>query len=118
MIIALMGNDGSGKTTIAKELVKIFRQIYFFKKVKYLREFYYFIFSKLFRFLGNRISSVRKDLWSKKRRKKLYFWPYLVLLDQLLAYIYYKVFKRHEVIIADRYVYDFFNKLGVFRIFK
>ena len=106
MIIALSGNDGSGKTTIAKKLVEIFRDLGF--KVIYKHEYEYAILRILFKLIGqNRIEKSRKEMIvEKKKNWKYYLWPLLVWFDISLQYIYFKIFKRKSVIILDRYLYD------------
>jgi len=110
MIIALMGNDGSGKTTIGKELHRILKETFFFKDVEYREEFNYFILKYIFRAFKKQISSARKEFLNRQNRQKrkiFYIWPYLVWIDQILAYCYYRIFKRHKILILDRYAYDF-----------
>ena len=101
-----MGNDGSGKTTIAKELVKIFGELGF--EVIYKHEYEYAILRILFKLIGqNRIEKSRKEMIVEKKKSwKYYLWPLLVWFDILLQYIYFKIFKRKSVIILDRYLYD------------
>jgi len=59
MIIAFMGNDGSGKTTLAKEFKKRLDALGL--KVKYRAEFNYFLISFIFRLFGREhLKSVKK----------------------------------------------------------
>jgi len=105
MIIAFMGNDGSGKTTIAKELIKIFRDLEF--EVIYKHEYQYTILKLLFKLLGKRIESGRKKMIVDKEKSWKYFlWPFLVWFDGYLSYIYFKLFKRSSILILDRYLFD------------
>ncbi|GBF09809.1 hypothetical protein apy_15340, partial [Aeropyrum pernix] len=58
MIVALSGCDGSGKTTLATELSKILRKHGI--KVRYRKEFEYFLLKYLFKMLGTRIEKERR----------------------------------------------------------
>jgi len=106
MIIALMGNDGSGKTTIAKELVKIFRSLGF--EVVCKHEYEYAILKYLFRIVGlDKIESERRSMIIERRKSWKYcLWPFLVWLDIFLQYLYFKIFKRKAIVVLDRYPYD------------
>ncbi|MEM2175344.1 MAG: hypothetical protein QXI58_06960 [Candidatus Micrarchaeia archaeon] len=106
MIIALMGNDGSGKTTIAKELVKIFRGLGF--KVIYKHEYDYTLLKFIFKIIGNRrVEKERKKMILYKEKSwKYYFWPILVWFDVHCYLIYSKIFERNSIIILDRYLFD------------
>jgi len=108
MIIAFMGNDGSGKTTIAKEFVGIFSDLGF--KVIYRHEHQYTILKFLFGIIGmERVQSERKRMIAEKRESwKYILWPYLVWFDIFMSMIYFKLLKRREVVIMDRYFYDSF----------
>jgi len=106
MIMAFMGNDGSGKTTIAKELVKIFRDLGF--EVVYKHEYQYTILRLFFKIIGmEKIESERKEMIVEKRKSwKYYLWPYLVWFDICFSYVYFKLFRRREIVILDRYLHD------------
>lgn len=101
-----MGNDGSGKTTIAKGLVNILRELGF--NIIYKHEYEYTILKSLFKFIGiKKIESERKKMLVKKRKSwKYYLWPFLVSLDVSLSYVYFKLFKKKEIVILDRYLFD------------
>lgn len=65
MIIALMGNDGSGKTTIAKELKKLFEDIGF--EVIYKHEYEYTFLKILLRIFGHdKVEKSRKEMIIEK----------------------------------------------------
>lgn len=106
MIIALMGNDGSGKTTIARELEKIFNKLGF--EVIYKHEYEYTLLKFLFKLIGKkRLEKAKKEmLIERKKSWRYYFWPILVWFDTLLQYLYFKIFKRNSIVILDRYPYD------------
>jgi thymidylate kinase len=110
MIIAFMGNDGSGKTTLAKEFVGRLRVLGM--DVHYRAEFNYFLLGFLFRLLGEgKINKSRRLFLTKesKVQKPVYFkiWPYLVWLDLLLELLWNRLFKHKSIIVMDRYAYDF-----------
>jgi thymidylate kinase len=106
MIIAFMGNDGSGKTTIAKKVYKFFRRLGF--PVIYKHEYNYSILNLLFKVLGEkRVEKAREEMILKKVKSwRYYVWPNLVFFDVLLQWLYFKILKRGTIIILDRYPYD------------
>jgi thymidylate kinase len=106
LIIALIGNDGSGKTTTSRELAKIFREIGF--ETIYKHEYDYVFLKYLFKLTGRRkVEQSRKEmLEQKKKGLKFQAWPVLVWLDTFAQFAYYKIFKRNSVVILDRYPYD------------
>lgn len=101
-----MGNDGSGKTTIARKLEKIFRELGF--EVIYKHEYEYVLLRFLFKLIGKiKVEKARKEMLIEKRKSwKYYIWPILVWFDTLLQYLYFKIFKRNSIVILDRYPYD------------
>jgi len=115
MIITLMGNDGSGKTTIAKDLVRIFKDLGY--EVIYKHEYNYTILRFLFRIIGmEKIETERKKMLNENRKSlQYYLWPFLVWLDVCLSYFYFNFIKRKSIVILDRYLFDHFmsfKKLG------
>jgi|SRR5215216_660692 len=116
MIIAFMGNDGTGKTTISKQIREFFADIGF--KTVYKHEYEYTILRFLFRLVGERkVEKSRNEMLVQKKRSAINtLWPILVWFDLLLQYVYYSIFKRRAVIILDRYPYDqylSFKYLGI-----
>lgn len=109
MNIAFIGNDGSGKTTLSKNLHMYLNELGV--KNEYREEFNYFILNYFFKLLGKSIEKVRTNFIKKTAKPKIkwYFkvWPFFVLIDQFLLWSYIKIFKRREIVISDRYVYDF-----------
>jgi len=110
MIIAFMGNDGSGKTTLAKKFEKALIALGF--KVKYRTEFDYFLIALIFRLLGTeKVNKYRRLFLAKKDSDWTpnYFkiWPYLVWIDLILELLWHKIFNRDTIIVMDRYAYDF-----------
>lgn len=106
MIITFIGNDGSGKTTIAKDIYAIFKELGF--DVLYKHEYDYVLLKYIFRLIGkNNLEKSRKEMLVEKKRSLLYsIWPILVLFDVYLQFIYFKIFKRKTIILLDRYIYD------------
>jgi len=105
MIISLMGNDGSGKTTIATKLYDFFKEIGV--NVTYIHEYDYQILRFFFRIIGSkRLEKARADLIVQKKKGKYYLWPIIVWFDRLIHFIYLKLFMRNTVVILDRYPYD------------
>jgi thymidylate kinase len=109
MIIAFMGNDGSGKTTLSKNFSRYLKEVGI--ENEYREEFKYFILSYLFKLFEKKIKKIRIDFLKRKAKPKIrwYFklWPFLVLIDQFLFWLYLRIFKRNKIVILDRYVYDF-----------
>ncbi|MDK2372421.1 MAG: hypothetical protein QI197_03475, partial [Candidatus Korarchaeota archaeon] len=107
MIVAFVGNDGTGKTSLGKGLYSLLLELGV--AASYREEFRYFLLSYIFRILGGKISKLRSEFLSKdnKHRRIFGLWPYAVLVDQLLLLAYLRIRKRKEVTILDRYVYDF-----------
>ncbi len=106
MIIALIGNDGSGKTTTSKELATKFREIGF--ETIYKHEYDYVFLKYLLKLTGGkRVEESRKQMLDENQKGvKFLVWPALVWLDTLAQYIYFKLFKRNSIVILDRYPYD------------
>src|SRR5215211_2842044 len=116
MIIAFMGNDGSGKTTISRQIHKFFTDLGF--ETIYKHEYEYAIFGFLFKLIGKEKveKSRNKMLYQNKKPVSYTLWPILVWFDLLMQYVYYRIFKRRSVILLDRYPYDqylSFKYLGI-----
>jgi len=115
MIIAFLGVDGVGKTTIGRKLQKILAEKN--HKVEYRKEFDYFfikyvlkLYIKIFGY--KKFSKTRKKVIVTGEKSYYYkFWVWFVWLDYFLEYLLLKLSKRNKVIIMDRYVYDFLVSL-------
>jgi len=112
MIIALIGPDGSGKTTYAE-----FLQDYFEKRGKIVKIFYpfnYFLLRKLLdKFTRNK--KIKKPLGTKKNSKFIFnFWPFIALIDNWLDYLL-RLRRFKGTAICDRYYYDLATSFIEFR---
>jgi len=109
VIIALSGCDGSGKTTIALNLVNFLKKCN--TRVGYRREFEYFLLKYLLRLLGNRVEIERRKFLRKESRisqidrLKYRLWPFLVWLDSNIEIAYLKLFNK-GLIVLDRCIVD------------
>ena len=106
MIIAFIGNNGAGKTTVTKNLVSIFtgkgkRAVLLEGASYFLIGFLRKIFPKN-NYSGERASAVsgRPGFWT-------YLWTYAVFMDSLFACVYLFVASRRSLIVLDRYFYDY-----------
>ena len=137
MIIAFIGNNGTGKTTITKEMEKRLRVIGI--DATYKKEFDHFLLQYVHKiyspykgknynpFSGTihdaeetrQLSTTGKEGEEENGRGngiifKLWtsirptVWPVLVWVDCLSEWIFYKITMRNKVILLDRYAYDHF----------
>ena len=84
LIIAFMGVDGSGKTTIIKKLIKRFKKK--FKAVKYLHLRPYF-------FLTDKRTVIKKPHYKKENTSKI-----LSFLKIILWLVIYRIFFFYKLI--------------------
>ncbi|MFY3741754.1 MAG: thymidylate kinase [Candidatus Nitrosomirales archaeon] len=101
-----MGNDGSGKTTISNEVAKFFKDLGF--DTSYKHEYEYAVIKFIFKLVGKKIMDKSRNemLVEKKRSAKYRLWPYLVLMDLAVQFVYQKLFRKKEILLLDRYPYD------------
>ena len=91
IIVSLMGVDGSGKTTLARKLQKIF------KRSNYLHLKPYILFQ-------DRRTVIQKP---QNQKKSFFFQSLLRLLSWLISYkVFFYQNKKKEMYIFDRYVHD------------
>jgi thymidylate kinase len=104
--VALMGQDGTGKTTISRILEKKLEGKG--KKVQLKRGFDYFILHFFTGSSSPRAELVRDEFFRKSGKLQGIFlvWPYLVWLDFVLQKIFLEIFKRDSIVLFDRYVGD------------
>lgn len=109
-IIALMGNDGSGKTTIAREISKELGNRGY--SVLYKPGFDHLVLCWLVSFgkaiLGKRALKVQQGFLHPEEKRSLasHVWPYLVWVDSLIKYTWARM--HSGVVLLDRCWYDFF----------
>lgn len=109
MIIALMGVDGSGKTTLSYLLKNLLEKKN--KKVLVVKVFDYLIlryFLKVIKVLVNK--KLKAHGFPAEKNKKLVFklWPLVAYFDNLLFYLI-KIWPlkfKYDYVICDRYFYD------------
>lgn len=109
MIITFLGNDGSGKTTLAKETYNFFKSLGF--DVVYHHEYQYALLKFLFRLIGNKRKDNMVDtmVFGTKKSWKYQLWPVLVWMDIYLQSLYFRVFRKQTIILLDRYIYDHYR---------
>lgn len=117
MIISFSGTDGSGKTTLIKEVKKTLSQTGI--RTIYRHEYNYIFLKYFFKFIGKeKIDIRRKHFLSTETQKTLIdkMWPYFVLIDAIILIFWFRITKRKTVVILDRFLYDqlcSFEGLGV-----
>lgn len=100
MIVTFSGNDGSGKSFLAKQFLKDCEKN---MPVLHLKEFDYFILNILKKKKNKYISTKKQE----KKSKTLLLLPYLIFLDLLIEYFYYSFFHSKKVIVKERSTLDF-----------
>ncbi len=115
MIIAFMGFDGTGKTTtlrlVEEELVR--RGF----STASVTGFEHLILDKVKKLFGVDKKQRQYDAGSGGGHSQLLFklWPLMVFVECWLTFLYFKFLRKEEIIIFDRYFYDWFlsfEKLG------
>jgi thymidylate kinase len=105
MIIAFMGNDGSGKTTLARKTYNFFKELGF--SVIYKHEYEYSILKVFLHFLGKKHRNAKKEMIAGRSKSRIYYlWPYIVWFDLIVQYLYLRLFKRKSIVIFDRFLFD------------
>ncbi len=114
MIIAFVGMDGSGKTTLSRKLKEeLVRQSH---SAVVVEPFKYLVFAPVLKFLGGneRLVSARGE---KKNHFFLFkFWPILALFDHWIQFLFKikPLEKRYDYVIADRFFFDFASSFKYF----
>lgn len=120
MIIAFMGNDGSGKTTVIKLLEK--KLIEDGRKVIYVPGYDHLFLDRFKRWYQkltganlDRLHRLYDNTNKSKTNMLFYLWPYFVFIDCLCLWIRYRL-QFWKVVLFDRYFYDYvisFQHLGI-----
>lgn len=121
MIIAFMGNDGSGKTSVMRGLMALLNEMGQ-QKILYVPGYDHFFLDKLKliyqKITGTDVVKLQREYSSKETKKKnilFRIWPFFVYLDCLCLLIKYHA-KFNQIILFDRYFYDYINsfqELGI-----
>jgi thymidylate kinase len=112
MLIAFIGIDGSGKTTLAKSTAQTLRSLD--REATCLTPFEYIFLNVIISFLkkvkGHGAQSSSNPLLTKSRKSPfMQFWPCLALIDNW-AYFLLKIrplLSAGKYVVCDRYFYDF-----------
>lgn len=116
LIVSFSGNDGTGKSTLARELC-----LWLSEKginTEYHRFFEYFLLKYLFRLIPSKVvNKSRIKLKGINTYPNFFYrlWSFIVLFESLIAIFYYKNFKKNKIIVFDRFFYDYlvsFELLG------
>lgn len=107
MIILFIGNNSSGKTTISKKI-----ESYFIENKKatiLIKEYDYFLLKYVKILFGDRKLKQSQNFFPCKNKITLTkrILPYLIWIDLILEYLYYKIFHKNKIVIKDRSAYDF-----------
>lgn len=122
MILALSGNDGSGKTTLARRLSTLMRDCGV--DVEYREEFKYLLLSYGLRLFGSRVEQERRRFLEGSEEGKVEFkhrlWVLAVLFNSIVENLWFKAFRRGRLTVLDRCLVDHlasFEYLGYVRGF-
>jgi len=110
MILAIIGADGAGKTTIAKRLFEILSEKR--SKVEFNKSFEeYFLLGFFLSISQKKREEIVKEVFVEGKTPPSslvrYVWPLLVYIDQFILYLYVRIFKKSHLVITDRYPYSF-----------
>ncbi len=106
MIIAFIGFDGTGKSTIAQNLKnKISKETN--KDIKIMHGFRHLFLDIIVNKFKNTHAAKKHTTGSSKKGILSYIWPFIVFIDSFLLYFYYKIKFRNKILILDRYFYDY-----------
>lgn len=112
--IAISGLDGAGKTTLASSICNYASQLHV--QCKVIHFYHDNILFKLLKALGFFRESNNSKPKEFIKRKKTLPWALLTWADSYMQYLFTMLFYRRNLIIFDRYFYDYlvtFNYLGI-----
>lgn len=109
MIVAIIGADGSGKSTVAEDLTAALRKKNF--SSVFIKDFeeYFIIKYFLLPFRNLRKNAVNKFYVEAKQKPGIlvrYLWPLIVYFDQICLYLFLNLFRKNDIIVSDRYPYS------------
>ena len=108
MIIAFIGNDGSGKTSLAIAVGERLGEEGL--SVEYRRGGDHLVLARLQRLFPKKtVKKAQHRFLHNESRKSMFFlfWPYLVYLDCLMLSLLIRLFKKRKIVLMDRYFYHF-----------
>lgn len=110
MIVAFIGADGVGKTTLAKAVTLKLKAIY--PNVRFEKAFEdYFLINNLLNILKSKRKELSQNIFFKKKYKPPFLirliWPLIIFFDQLALYVYIKLALPNTLVICDRYLYSY-----------
>jgi len=119
MLVAFMGNDGSGKTTVINLLRDKFKLCG--RDIEYVPGFSHLfmdglkaMFHRIFKIDMVRLQVDYEKPVAIKKNILFYFWPYFVFMDSVALFVKYRFFVKN-IVLFDRYFYDYiisFRNLG------
>ena len=110
MLVAFIGIDGSGKTTISLKVTKLLNEMN--EKSIYISPFRYIFLNYFLEFVKRKgdATGVNPYLTVSKKPFPARLWPYLALIDNLM-FFFVKIrplLAKYKYVICDRYFYDFY----------
>lgn len=121
--VAICGLDGAGKTTIVNRLARYADSLNI--KCKTAHFIYNNVVYKLLVSIGYyRFDTPKKYVWKKKREqsaRERFIKPSLIMillryLDSYVQYLFYKIVYRNQLIIFDRFFYDYLVSFKYYNI--
>jgi len=107
-VVSFSGNDGTGKSTLAREVCRYLNQ--HGQRAEYYEFFKHFLLKTIFSLLSSETKFVyRKNFNDLNKRRNILerLWPFIILFESLTALGYFRIFKRNRIIVFDRYFCDY-----------
>jgi thymidylate kinase len=108
VIIAFMGNDGSGKTSLAGAVAERLEKAGL--SIEYRRGGDHLLLARLQKLFPKETVKNSQHRFIQKDSYKSHFfrfWPYLVYLDCLVLCLSLRFLKKRKIVLMDRYFYHF-----------